>query len=120
MFRPHAPQQVLLAHAQEDVELADRLAAPLHEQGYDVVYHRNIEVGKSLQEKSSALLAQGVPVVVVATAMALGKAWIHRVVHAARSNPRCRLFFVQMSEDVYLDQLGKNTISARPQSSRFA
>lgn len=99
--------QVLLAHAEGEEGLADDLAAHLLGAGYEVSHRGTVMVGDSVVEAASKLLSAGAPVVICGTVRAVGTAWAHRLVNAARQHPcdKPRIFAVQMESAAYLDQL---------------
>jgi hypothetical protein len=97
--------QVLIAHAEGEENLAEELATPLREFGYEVAHSGTVMVGESLVAEASRVLAGGGPVILCATAKACGTQWANRVVNAARQYDSVRVFVVQMEKDVYLQAL---------------
>lgn len=97
--------RVLIAHADGESDRAAELAGMLDRAGYDVVHQGTLFVGESLAEEASRALAQGNPVVICATVMAVGTGWVHRIWHAARHHPHCLVLPVRMDRNAYLEML---------------
>jgi len=98
--------KVVIAHAPGEDALAERIALPLQQVGYEVSYRGTVRVGASFSEEADKALAEGGPVVLCATVTALGTGWAHRLVNAARARGGTnRLFVVRMEESAYLDQI---------------
>ncbi|MEH1929191.1 HEAT repeat domain-containing protein [Nostoc sp.] len=98
-------QQVLIAHANGEEELAEKLAEPIREAGYEVAHRGTVIVGESFIEEASKALSSGSPVVLCGTIKALGTKWARQIVNAARSKYRVRVFCVQMYEEADVDAL---------------
>jgi len=97
---------VLVAHAPDEEELAEQLAEPLRQAGYEVAYRGTVLVGESFEEEASKVLQLGGPVVLCGTVNAIGTGWAHRLVHAARSGQQqTRIFAVQMQKGAYVEAL---------------
>ena len=96
---------ILLAHAEGEVSLADLIAGPLRDAGYDVVYEGTALVGESLVQEASKALGANSPVVLCGTVAALGTGWAHQLVNAARAYPGTRIFALQMEKLAYLQPL---------------
>lgn len=105
--------EVLIAHAEGEEELAEKLAGPIRAAGYDVVHRGTVMVGESIIEEASKALISGGPIVLCGTVRALGTGWAHRLVHAARKKPNVRIFPVQMEEGAYVEQLSLDSAVAR-------
>jgi len=106
-------QVIYVVCAEGEEELAERLAEPLKEAGYDVAHNGTIAVGESLIGESEKAVASGAPIVLCATARAVGSAWAHRIVNAAHSGGLVRVFVVQMERQAYVDQLALDGKIAR-------
>ncbi|MBA3242821.1 MAG: hypothetical protein H0T60_16480, partial [Acidobacteria bacterium] len=106
-------KQVLIAHAEGEEELAEKLAAPVREAGYEVVHRGTVLVGESIVGEASKALSAGAPVVLCATVKAIGTGWAHMLVNAARqNNSRVRVFAVQMEKNVYVQILSLDEVVA--------
>jgi hypothetical protein len=97
--------KVLIAHAEGEEALADKLAEPLRDAGYEVAHRGTVMVGESVVEEASRVLSTGGPVVLCGTVKAVGTGWAHRLVNAARLNQQVRVFAVQMEKDAYVQML---------------
>jgi len=95
--------QVLIAHAKGEDGLAEQLAEPIRQAGYEVSHRGTVMVGESFTEEASKILSDGSPVVFCATARAIGAKWARRLVTAAKS--KSRVFCIQMEEDADVDFL---------------
>ncbi|MCP3169063.1 HEAT repeat domain-containing protein [Myxococcus qinghaiensis] len=98
-------RRVFIAHAKGEVAMAEALARPLAEAGYEVVHHGTVLVGGSFMEEAQKQLAADGPVVVCVTVKAVGTNFAHRLVNASRESKRGRTFLMQMEEDAYVDLL---------------
>jgi tetratricopeptide (TPR) repeat protein len=103
---------VLIAHAEGEENLAEKLAVPLREAGYVVEHQGTADVGESITEHINTALASGGPVVLCGTVRAMGTGGAHRVVNAAKPFQGVRVFAVQMEREAYLDQIAPDTIVA--------
>ncbi|MGW2938080.1 FxSxx-COOH system tetratricopeptide repeat protein [Streptomyces sp. NPDC001156] len=106
-------QQVYIVASQGEAPLAETLAIPLRDAGYEVVHNGTVKVGQSVIGEATQALKRNVPVVLCATKQAVGSAWTHQIVNAARVSGTPRVFVVQRESDAYVDQLAVNTIVAR-------
>jgi hypothetical protein len=97
--------QVLIAHAEGDEELAEQLAIRIRAAGYEVSHRGTPMIGESLVSEASRVLESGGPVVLCATVQAMGTRWAHRLVNAARQGQRTRVFILQVDEDAYVELL---------------
>ncbi|NEB05750.1 NACHT domain-containing protein [Streptomyces sp. SID13726] len=97
--------QVLVAHAQGEEDLAEKVGAPLALAGYEVLHYGTLLVGESLSDKASQAIAQGSPLVLCGTVRAAGTPWARRLVNAARHHPGVRIFALQMEQDADLETL---------------
>ncbi|MFD8050333.1 HEAT repeat domain-containing protein [Streptomyces chartreusis] len=104
--------QVLLAHAEDDANLAEKIAEPLRRAGYGVVHHGAILVGESLAGEASKAIAQGSPVVICGTVAAAGTGWAYRLVNAARKHSNARIFALQVEKEAFLDLLSLESKAA--------
>ena len=102
---------ILIAHAEGEEVLADEVGRPLATAGYDVQHHGTLFIGESIIEESSKALRAGAPVVLCGTVRAMGTAWPHRVVNAAR-NLNTRVFVLKMERDAYVEALSLDTVIA--------
>lgn len=93
--------------------LAEELVRPLRAAGYDVAHHGTVEVGNSLVDAAAQALASNCPIVLCATARAVGSAWAHRIAGAAHIDGHVRVFVVQMEQQAYVEQLALKTKVAR-------
>jgi len=98
-----AAWKVLIAHAEGEDELAEKLAKPLSDAGYEVVYYGTILVGESIIEEASKVLGLGGPVILCATVAAIGTGLPNRFINAARLEVKKRVFIVQMEKNAYID-----------------
>ena len=103
---------VLIAHAEGEEAVAEKLAAPLRQTGYEVVHQDTVLVGESFTEQASRILAAGSPLIVCATVRALGTGWAHRLVNAAKPFNATRVFVVQIEKDAYTDQIAAGSAVA--------
>jgi hypothetical protein len=102
---------VLVAHAPDEEELAQRLVEPLRQAGYEVAYRGTVLVGESFEEDASKVLQLGGPLVLCGTINAIGTGWAHRLVHAARSGQQqTRIFAVQMQKG--LERITEDRVAA--------
>lgn len=104
--------QVLLAHAEDDASLAEKIAEPLRRAGYGVVHDGAILVGESLAGEASKAIAQGSPVVICGTVAAAGTGWAYRLVNAARKHSNARIFALQVEKEAFLDLLSLDSKAA--------
>jgi HEAT repeat protein len=105
--------EVLIAHADGEEELAEKLADPLRQAGYDVTHRGTMMVGESFTEEASKILSTGGPVVLCGTVRSLGTGWAHRLVNVARQTSGVRVFAVQMEQGAYVEQLSLDGTVAR-------
>ncbi|MBD2476960.1 HEAT repeat domain-containing protein, partial [Anabaena sp. FACHB-83] len=98
-------QQVLIAHAKGEEELAEKLAEPIRNAGYEVAHRGTVMVGESFVVEVSKALSSSSPVVLCGTMTALGSKWARRIVYAARHDYRVRVFCVQMDEEADVEAL---------------
>lgn len=106
-------QAVYIVCADGDEELANQLTGPLRGAGYDVAHHGTIAIGESLVGEAQRALASGSPIVLCATAKAVGSAWAHQIVNAAHSDGPMRVFVVQMEKQAFVKQLAMDGKVAR-------
>jgi energy-coupling factor transporter ATP-binding protein EcfA2 len=97
--------KVLIAHAKGEESLAEKLAGPIRDAGYDVVHQGTVLIGESVVEEASKVLSSGAPLVLCGTITGLGTGWAHRLVHAARQYEGVRVFALQMEKEAYVQQL---------------
>ena len=94
--------KVLIAHAEGEDELAEKLAEPLSDAGYEVAHQGSVLVGESIIEEASKVLSMGGPVILCATVKAIGTGLPIRLVGAARLDAEKRVFIVQMEKDAFV------------------
>jgi hypothetical protein len=102
--------KILIAHASGEEEIAEKLAVPLRDAGYDVAHKGTVLVGDSVVAEASKLLSIGTPVVLCATVRAMGTKWARQLANAARHNTR--LFVVQMEQEAAVEAIGDSEIIA--------
>lgn len=98
-------QTVYVVSAEGEETLAERLAEPLREAGYQVTHNGTVAVGESLVDEAAKALESGSPIVLCATARAAGSQWAHRIVNAGHKDGPIRVFVVQMEKQAYVDHL---------------
>ena len=96
---------VFIAHARGEDDLAERLAAPLRDAGYGVTHDGTVMVGDSFVAEAEKALNSGQPVVLCATAKAVGSRWPRRLIHAAQVRGGGPVFIVQVEEDADVESL---------------
>jgi NACHT domain len=96
--------QILIAHAEGEEQVAERIAKPLREAGYEVAHRGTVLVGESVVEDASKVLQRGAPVVLCGTIKALGTGWAHKLVNVARAQS-ARVYPLQIERDAYIQQL---------------
>jgi Putative ATP-dependent DNA helicase recG C-terminal len=106
-------QVVYVVCAEDEEELAGNLAEPLKEAGYEVAHNGTIAIGGSRIGEAEKAVASGAPIVLCATARAIGSAWAHRIVNAAHSGGVVRVFVIQMERQAYVEQLALDGKIAR-------
>src|SRR5215472_6371371 len=74
---------VYVVCAEGDDALAAQLAGPLHEAGYEVAHNGTIAIGESRLSEAEKAIASGLPIILCATARAVGSGWSHRIINAA-------------------------------------
>jgi hypothetical protein len=97
-------RKVLIAHAKNDIALAEELAEPLRDAGYMVSTDATILIGESLIEEASRVLNDGGPVILCGTSSAIGSRWTRMLVGAAIGH-KLRVYAVQMEEDADVEAL---------------
>ncbi|MCE7003959.1 tetratricopeptide repeat protein [Kibdelosporangium philippinense] len=105
-------QSVYVVCAQGEEDLAEKLAEPLRDTGYEVTHDGTVLVGESRIGNAMKAMAAGVPIVLCATARSVGSAWAHKIVNAGYAGAN-RVFVVQMDEQAYVEQLAVKTKVAR-------
>jgi hypothetical protein len=96
---------VYIATAEGEEMLAERLAGPLRDAGYNVAHNGTITIGESQVGEATKILASGSPIIVCATVRAVGSTWTHKIVNAAHVYSDMRVFVVQMEKQAYVEQL---------------
>jgi tetratricopeptide (TPR) repeat protein/transcriptional regulator with XRE-family HTH domain len=104
---------VYVVCAEGEEALADQLAAPLKHAGYEVAHNGTIAIGESRLAEAEKAIASGSPIVLCATARAIGSAWSHRIINAAHSGNPVRVFVVQMERQAYVEPLALDGRIAR-------
>ncbi|MEH2181092.1 NB-ARC domain-containing protein [Nostoc sp.] len=100
--------QVYIAHANGEEDLAEKLAKPIREAGYEVIHRGTVMVGQSFTEEVSKILSAGGAVVLCGTSRALGTRWASQIVNAARqqtSGKQTRVFCIQMEQEADVGRL---------------
>ena len=106
-------QAIYVAAADGEEAVAELLAQPLREAGYEVRHAGMVAVGESVVEEATNALAHDLPVILCGTVRAVGSAWTHQIVNASRIGGRPRVFVVQMDKHAYVEQLAVKTKVAR-------
>ena len=106
-------QVIYVVCAEGDETLAEKLAEPLLEAGYEVAHNGTIAIGESLIGEAEKAVTSGSPIILCATARAIGSAWAHRIINAAHSGGTIRVFVVQMERQAYVSQLALDGKIAR-------
>lgn len=96
---------VYVVCAAGEESLAQQLAGPLQKAGYEVAHNGTIAVGESLVGEAEKALTSGAPIILCATAKAVGSAWAHKIVNAAHGDGGVRVFVVKMERQAFVDQL---------------
>ncbi|MEH1857970.1 MAG: NB-ARC domain-containing protein [Nostoc sp.] len=100
--------QVYIAHANGEEDLAEELATPIREAGYEVIHRGTVMVGQSFTEEVSKVLSAGGAVVLCGTSRALGTRWASQIVNAARQQTyggQTRVFCLQMEQEADVERL---------------
>jgi energy-coupling factor transporter ATP-binding protein EcfA2 len=97
--------KVLIAHAKNEDNLAELLAEPIRQAGYEVSHEGTLLVGDSVVKEATKLLNQGAPLVIAGTEKAMGSRWTRKLVEAARVIPGTRIFGVQIEEDADIEAI---------------
>jgi hypothetical protein len=105
--------KVLIAHANGEEKLAEKLAQPIREIGYEVAHMGTVLVGESVVEEASKILNLGGPVVLCGTVRAVGTQWARRVINATRSKSGSRIFFLQMEDEADVESLAYGEVIGR-------
>jgi GTPase SAR1 family protein/transcriptional regulator with XRE-family HTH domain/nucleotide-binding universal stress UspA family protein len=95
---------VYVVCAEGEEALADRIADPLQKAGYEVAHNGTIAIGDSLLGEAEKAIASGSPIVLCATAKAIGSRWSYRIINAAHQGVS-RVFMIQMEREAYVEQL---------------
>lgn len=104
--------KVLIAHAKGEEELAEQLAVPIREAGYEVTHEGTLLVGQSVVREATKLLGEGSPLVICGTEKAMGSRWTKKLAQAARVASGTRLFAVQMEEDADVEAISLDEVIA--------
>ena len=108
-----AGRLVYIVCAEGDEALAEKLAGPVREAGYEVAHNGRVAVGDSLVGEAEKALTSGAPIILCATAKAVGSAWAHQIVNAAHGSDPVRVFAVQMERQAYVTHLALDGKVAR-------
>ncbi len=84
--------KVLIAHAKNEEEVAEKLAGPIRDAGYEVAHRGTVLVGESFTEGASKVLRSGGPVVLCGTVNAMGTGLAYQLVNAAQKSEGVRVF----------------------------
>lgn len=104
--------KVLIAHAKGEDDLAEQLAGPIREAGYDVTHEGTLLVGESVVREATKPLGEGSPLVICGTEKAMGSRWTRKLAEAARATSGTRLFAVQMEEDADVEAVSLDEVIA--------
>jgi TIR domain len=96
---------VYILYAEGDELIAQVLVDPLEQAGYEVAHRGSVAVGESIVSEAQRALAAGNPIVLCATAQAVGMEWTYRFLNAANGAGEARVFVVKMQADVLLAHL---------------
>ncbi len=98
--------KIVIAHAEGEEDLAERLALPLEAAGYSVFHRGTVLVGESFTERATVALQQAGPVVLCGTVKAIGTGWARHLVSAANNHyEQVRVFPVKLERDADLSGL---------------
>lgn len=106
-------QVVYIVCAEGEEALAEQLANPLTDAGYVVAHNGTIAIGESRLNEAEKAVSSGAPIILCATARAIGSGWSHRIVSAAQSSSVERVFVVQMERQAYVGLLALDGRTAR-------
>ncbi|MGA5037398.1 FxSxx-COOH system tetratricopeptide repeat protein [Streptomyces capoamus] len=106
-------QEVFIVSSKDETHHAELVAQKLRAVGYRVSHNGTVPVGGSIVEAGVQALDRNVPVVLCATQRAVGSAWTHQLVNAARARSTARVFVVLMEAEAYVGQLAVDTVVAR-------
>ncbi|MGV8174515.1 MAG: HEAT repeat domain-containing protein, partial [Methanothrix sp.] len=95
--------KILIAHAEGEEAIAESIAEPLRNAGYEVAHQGTVLVGESIEEEASKVLELGGPVVLCATVNAIGTGMPNRLVRAAQIQDRKRVFVIQIEKGAYIE-----------------
>ncbi len=112
-MKPVAGRLVYIVCAEGDEPQAAKLTGPVREAGYEVAHNGTVAVGESLVGAAEKALSSGAPIILCATAKAVGSAWAHQIVNAAHGSDPVRVFPVQMERQAFLGQLALDGKVAR-------
>lgn len=79
-------KKIILAHAEDEEDVAETLGKALESVGYEVVHRGTVLASESYTKEFQKYLAQHFPVVVCGTIKAVGTTWAKHVVGAAQAN----------------------------------
>jgi NACHT domain/HEAT repeats len=103
--------RILIAHAEGEEDIADRIAEPLRACGYEVSHRGTVLVGDSVIQDASKVLEEGAIVVLCATVKAVGTGWAHLVLAAAR-RADARIYALHVEREAYLRLLTFDEVPA--------
>src|SRR5262249_53759506 len=106
------PPPVLIAHADGEEAIAEKLAQPLRSAGYSIVHRGTALVGESITEHFAKALAGGGAVVLCGTIRAAGTPIAHHLVNAAKPFAGKRVFAVRMEREAYLELVAPDIVVA--------
>ncbi|MCP4077555.1 MAG: hypothetical protein GY744_15390 [Gammaproteobacteria bacterium] len=95
--------KAVIAHAEGEEHLAEELAEPICAAGYDVAHRGSVLIGESFIEEASKALNQGGPVILCASVKAIGTAWAHFVVNAAKVSGKLTPYAEQLTRPYFLN-----------------
>lgn len=96
--------RALIAHAPGEEALAEELAQPLTEAGYEVWHRGTVFVGNSLVQEASNVLALRGPVILAGSVRAIGTSWARKLLRAAHEHGS-RAYILQMEQEADVDAL---------------
>ena len=104
---------ILIVHSEGEEALAEALAQPLHDVGYEVAHRGTVGVGDSFIGETTKALSAGGPVVLCGTVRAAGTAWAHQIVNSARQYRKGKVYVLQMEKEAYVDDFALDGVVAR-------
>ncbi|MDQ1592304.1 MAG: hypothetical protein QOG71_2931 [Pyrinomonadaceae bacterium] len=97
-------KKLILAHAEDEEDIAKILGEALGSAGYEVVHRGTVLVGESYTQEFEKYIDQHFPVVVCGTIKAVGTNWARRVVIAAQASG-AQIFPVKLQAEAAVDNI---------------